>query len=292
MKKITLLAAIFAVSFMNAQITVFEDSFESYDDFAIDNIGDWTQIDLDGDPTYGFSSGDFPNSSYIGTGIIFNPSTANPPRTGGIEPRTGSKTLNFFAATGGNSGTAQNNDYFISPQIDLTNTIGSALSVWAKSLTVQYGPDQFEMAISTTGTNVGDFTAIGAVNMPGETEYTEYTYDLSSYDGQQIYIAFHVISPDTFVLIVDDFKVTAASLGVTDKVFEGFTYFIENDNLNLSANTPMAKVELYNLLGQSVIVKTSNSTKEAIDISGLKTGVYVANVIIDGSKKAFKFVKE
>ena len=50
MKKITLIAALFAVFSMNAQI--WEDGFESYFDFDVDIAGDWTFIDLDADATY------------------------------------------------------------------------------------------------------------------------------------------------------------------------------------------------------------------------------------------------
>ncbi|MGK0293895.1 MAG: hypothetical protein ACI884_000042, partial [Ulvibacter sp.] len=38
MKKITLLAAFFAAFAMNAQVTVWEDSFETYPDFEITTI--------------------------------------------------------------------------------------------------------------------------------------------------------------------------------------------------------------------------------------------------------------
>ena len=59
MKKITLLAAFFAAFAMNAQTTVWEDSFETYDDFIIDAIGGYSQIDNDGDTAYGSADYDF-----------------------------------------------------------------------------------------------------------------------------------------------------------------------------------------------------------------------------------------
>ena len=46
MKKITLLAALFVAFAMNAQVTIWEDSFETYPDFAVDVIGEWTQFEI------------------------------------------------------------------------------------------------------------------------------------------------------------------------------------------------------------------------------------------------------
>lgn len=54
MKKILLLAvALLGASANNyAQTVLFEDSFETYTDFAITGIGDWLTIDIDGSSTY------------------------------------------------------------------------------------------------------------------------------------------------------------------------------------------------------------------------------------------------
>jgi hypothetical protein len=62
MKK-KLLIAIFAFcSQLNAQTVLFEDSFETYNDFIIENIGDWITIDIDGSSTYaGGSEVEWPN---------------------------------------------------------------------------------------------------------------------------------------------------------------------------------------------------------------------------------------
>ena len=57
MKKI-LLSLLFLSSLMaNAQTTIFEDSFETYADFAITGVGSWALIDVDLRPTYVFPEG-------------------------------------------------------------------------------------------------------------------------------------------------------------------------------------------------------------------------------------------
>ena len=293
MKKITLLAALFAGFAMNAQVTIWEDGFENYDDFAFSVIGDYSQIDNDGDTTYLINGTTFENEGYTGTAIVFNPSMTTPSSVGtDFDTRSGDKGLYMFASDGSVSGVPQNDDYIITPQIDLTGALGSTFSFWAKSVTDQYGLEKIEVLLSTTGTAEGDFTELlsnGVEEVP--IDFTEYLFDLSAYDGMPVYIAIHYVTSDAFVLQMDDFKVTASTLGVSDQTFEGFKYFVANNNLNLSTNTSMEKVALYNMLGQQVISQKLNSNNETVSLSGLQSGVYIATVSIDGASKSFKIVK-
>lgn len=80
------------------------------------------------------------------------------------------------------------------------------------------------------------------------------------------------------------------ALGVADNNFEGFNYFVANSILNLSANTPMQKVVLHNMLGQEVISQKLNSNTAGINLAGLKAGIYLATVSIDGASKTIKIV--
>jgi len=298
MKKITILAALlFAVFSMSSQVTVFEDGFETYDDFAFDPITGYTQIDNDGDTTYGSATYDFTNSGYTGTAIIFNPAMTTPPAIGTAwDVRTGDKGLYFFASTGSVSGTPLNDDYFITPQIDLSSaTGGSDFSFWAKSLTADFGLERFEVLLSTTGTAEGDFTndLSGGEEMAPVDVYTEFSYDLSAYEGEQVYLAIHYVAQDSFVLQMDDFLVTTAILNVSDNAFNSFNYFVDSrSQLNLKANTPMQNVKLYNVLGQQVVSQKLANSSETINISTLNLGVYIAMVTIDGQNKSFKIVKK
>ena len=297
MKKITLgIAALLAAFTMNSQQTVWEDSFENYDDFAIENIGGWTQIDNDGLSTYSSTTYSFTNSGYVGTGIIFTPSATDPSASESVwETRTGNKGLYFISGMPDTeTGIDTNDDYFITPQIDLSNATGSEISFWAKSLTVQYGEEKFELLLSTSGTEESDFTVnlSGVVSVPAD-DYTQYSYDLSEYDGQQIYIALHYISSDIFVLQTDDFKVTAQTLSINDNHLLNFNYsFNSNNILYLNAQTPIDRLEIFNLLGQKIISKKLSYSKENISLNTLSSGIYIAQVEIKGQTKTFKFLKK
>src|SRR5690606_31515729 len=184
--------------------TVFSDGFESYEDFAITPVGAWSMLDVDGSNTYGINNATFTNTGYTGTFIVFNPSQTTPSLAGTtMDAHSGSKGYYCFAAV-----SAPNNDYIFTPQINLNGT-GSELKFWARSYTAQYGLERFKVGVSTTDTNVSSFTFIStAPYVQAPDTWTEYTYDLSAYDGQQVYITFQCVSNDAFIFMLDDVAVT------------------------------------------------------------------------------------
>lgn len=228
--------------------TVFSDDFESYPDFEIGNIGGWTMNDGDGDNTYVIDNTDptFTNQGYIGTFIVFNPSQTTPSSLAGTDwdPHGGSKGYYLFNSDGSNSGTAQNDDHIFTPQINLTGT-NSELKFWARSIEDTYGLERFNIKVSTTDTNIASFTTLSPVTpAPGgayqeaPTSWTEYTFDLSAYDGQNVYIAFHVVSADAYAFMLDDVSVTTnISLGVQTTVNTADQDTLSNTGTIYATNT-------------------------------------------------------
>jgi len=292
MKKITLLAAVFVAFTMNSQVTIWEEGFEDYEDFDIEILGAY-QWDLDESLTYGALNFDFENEEYVGTAIVFNSSAmtdADPsdPQDRTIwNARTGEKGLYMIAAT-----SLLNDDYIITPRIDLTSVNAAQFSFWAKSLTEDYGLERFHVLLSTTSSNYFDFTVeLSDGELQAPLEYTEYSYDLSDYEGQMVYLAIHYVAQDSFVFQMDDFLVQGNILGIEDNLFNNFNHYITNNNLVMSASSSLENIELYNLLGQEVFSKSLSNTNETINIASLDTGIYIAKVSIQGKSKSFKIVK-
>lgn len=294
MKKITLIAALaFAAFSTNAQTEIFFDDFESYDNFIIENVGDWTLTDVDGLPTYGFNGVTFENSGYTGAYIVFNSTATTPP----LEPDpdsdwsafSGEKAMTSFAAVP--SGSQGNDDWLISPAITL-GASGNQLEFWAKAATTAYPNETFNVLVSTTDTDLGSFTSIGDDLLPPAASWIDFVFDLDAYANETVYIAINHVGFDQFGFLVDDFKVTADVLGVNDAAFNNFNYFVNEGTLSMSAAVAMDSVELYNVLGQAVVSQTLSNTTEAVNISSLSAGVYIAKVSIDGATKSFKIVKK
>jgi hypothetical protein len=296
MKKITLtLAAFMAVITMNAQSVLFEDSFENYDVFTIENVGDWTLLDLDESPTYGFNGATFENSGGAFAFIVFNSLATTPP----LEPsedsnwqaRTGEKSMTSFAAVPPPNGNGPNDDWLISPQVSLESE-NNLLTFYAKATTSDFSNEIFDIAISTTDTDPASFTVLQEDLVPTAIEWQEFTVDLDDYAGEDVFIGIHHRANDQFGFQIDDFSVTGGALSVENVNFIGFTYYNEANQLHLNAKSAMSNITIYSILGQEVVSKELNSINETISISSFNTGVYLAQVEIEGQVKTFKFIKK
>ena len=273
---------------------VWRENFECYDPFAIDNIEGWTIIDNDGGTTWGANGVDFTNESYVGAGIIFNYPLATP--VGGDasvwNTYEGNQGLYFFAS-GANATTIPNDDWMISPEFSMDGVTSPILSFWAKSLTDQYGLERFQIGVGTT-TNPSDFTIItpGSYVEP-PTQWTQYQYDLSAYEGQNIRLAIHYMGNDSFVLMMDNF-VIEGTLGITNySSLEMSLYPNPVDQNYVTIETPISgskEIEVFDLLGKKVI--DVNSSSNQLDISQLNSGVYMVRVTVGNQSSTTKLIVE
>ncbi|MDD3739937.1 MAG: choice-of-anchor J domain-containing protein [Bacteroidales bacterium] len=191
----------------NAYITVtdpgsgFTYDFEACTDFAVDQFSPCTTYDGDGSASYASADYDFNNEGYTGSFIAFNPSTTTPAAGTTWAAHGGTKYGACFSAT-----TPANNDWFITPQISLLSN--SSFSFWAKTLTDEWGKERFNVYISNTNNSIGSFTKISSgTYLEAPTTWTQYTYDLSSYNNQDVYLAIQCVSNDAFVFMIDDIVV-------------------------------------------------------------------------------------
>jgi hypothetical protein len=195
---------------------VFYDSFEGYPDFVVDDFPPWTTYDGDLGATYGMVDVDWPNAYYTGAFMIFNPSQTTPPIDGNHPALTGDKYASCWDTV---VDFAPNDDWLFSPQ--LTMEEDGVLTFYGRSLTDQYGLEEIEYGISTTDTDPSSFTIVSGPVIDVPVTWTEYTYDLSAYTGQDIYVGIHVVSYDRFAFFLDDFEVTGVAIGDPDLDCDG-----------------------------------------------------------------------
>jgi len=115
-----------------------------------------------------------------------------------------------------------NDDWFISAMVLVGG--GSNFNFWAKSYEDTYGLERFNVAVSTTTPDPGEFTIIsGNTYMEAPIEWTEYNYDLTDYAGQDIYVAIQCVSYDAVGFMIDDLVIDPGtitsiwSIGFEDK---------------------------------------------------------------------------
>lgn len=157
-------------------------AFDFENDYVEGRLNGWKTIDADGD-TYNWML------SPIGEGYGHH----------------GSNGAVFSYSYSSYSGALNPNNYLVSPQLTITSN-NHHVSFYACALDEEYPADHFGLAVSTTGTNVADFTMIQEWTMTAKQGgWHEYSVDLNSYVGQDVYIAIrHFNSQDNFCLVVDD----------------------------------------------------------------------------------------
>ena len=233
---------------------VFTDDFESYPDFATE-FAPWSLLDSDNSATYGIQGVTFPGSGAPMAYIIFNP-TATVPPIDGLTAHSGSKMAACFAATN-----PPNNDYLITPRVSLGTN--SKFRFFARSYTAQWGLERFRVGVSTAPMITPNFQWLDATYREAPANWTEYIYDLNSYNGSAIRVAINCQSDDAFIFCIDD--ATIHSDGGTandDNTAPALTTRLEGNYPNpfnpsttirysLQEASPVS-IEIYNLRGQLV----------------------------------------
>jgi len=72
-----------------------------------------------------------------------------------------------------------------------------------------------------------------------------------------------------------------------------FTYFPNpvNNVLSIKAQASIDSITVYNMLGQTIVKSTPNTTTTAVDMSGLQTGAYFVQVAINNSIETVRVIK-
>lgn len=219
----------------NRDNNFFFDGFESYDAFAID-FNPWTGYDGDKEVAAALT-GSYQNRGLRQYATIFNALKIDPPVWFDypvLRPYAGSQYVGFIRTLSGKA----NNDWIISPQIHVG--IDNIVSFMAKAGDAK--AEKFVVHISTTGTDIADFTALTEDNYQ-EVDYKswhEIKYDLSAYEGQDVHIAIQCVSKAAFMLMVDNFfvgneKVRPAKakriVGSIDNPNETFELFVDGKSV-------------------------------------------------------------
>lgn len=168
---------------------VFE-SFEDYEPFVIDGIGDWTVNDGDGEYVSGFADFVYPNRFMPMAWQVFAPSAIN--NAAQQDAATGDQYVVSFCP---GQGTAAD-DWLISPKL---NGEEQTISYKAKLYTTQYGNETLEALYSETP-NPEDFQLV-ATHRVTSTDWTLLNFDVP--EGAN-YFALHHTTKDGFAVCVDD----------------------------------------------------------------------------------------
>jgi hypothetical protein len=283
-KKITLIAALFAAFSMNAQL--FSEDFSS--GFTDDTVfSQWDNTDVDGD-TESWEYADVVGSP-VETSIL-----------DGLVADSDS-----WESGNGNSPMTPDNFLVTKDPIDLTGVSNGEMtfSFGTYQNAGTFLEDRLAVYVSTSNdpATISGETAvfddqIGNVTPAddgGANSAIEITIDLSSYAGQSVYLAFrHYDTFDHNSVLIDD-VIVDGTLGVND--FNAITfnhyYLADSSDLKLNASTEMQNIQIFSILGQEVVNRNLTGSDATINLANLTDGVYIARVNVQGQTETFKIIK-
>lgn len=211
-------------------------------------------------------------------------------------PRNYSPPNAAFVRYEANSG-GLNEDWLVTPLINLTGYTGVNLTFYGgQQYTAAYGTI-YEVKVSTTSqTDISSFTTVATY---GEGDFLSTgaaalvaadmkTVALSSYEGQQIYIAFVMTQDDGDNWFLDNVAVTGTLSNVDFNSTVSNIYPNPTTGfITIHHHQPIESVKVIGLLGN--IVK-SYSNVNTIDLSDLNSGTYLVNIIAENGEMTTKKV--
>ncbi len=198
------------------------------------------------------------------------------------------------ASMSGYEGAAfDNEDWLISPSIDLNNTINETLEF--NSASAYTGP-ALEVFISTDYDGAGnpnEFSWDNFTNLaqwPADTSYFDWTLsgtlDISTYTDQAIFIAFKFTSTTdgSATWEIDNIRVqgepnsigenqNSLSISLYPNPGKGMLYFEAKESVN--------SIEVFNLIGMKVYEINTKGFSGQIDLTALQNGIYMVRVSAD-----------
>ena len=183
------------------------------------------------------------------------------------------------------------NNYFFSSAINLVGvptTSGSVtLKFKAGSLDKANSPYFAEYLSVYVVTSISSTSTIAATTPVHAQALTStgilsFTYDISQYAGQSVYLVFrHHNCTDKYAIFIDDISVTKASANGLNEV--GLDVKVGPNpvvnNLSVSLNEEMKTISFYDVNGTLVKeVENVNSTSTIIDLTSFEKGLYFYSI--------------
>ncbi len=252
------------------------EDFERYEAFTTTDLGEWTTIDGDGNPLYGFAGTSFPGQGGPAAFFVFNPSLVE-----GIDtddratPYSGKQFLASFSSSFGPS-----DDWLISPP--LTGK-AQTVSLQAAAWTTDYGAETFEILYSTTDNARESFTSAGTFTV-NSANWKEYSAELP--EGAK-YFALHVTSDNTYMLKIDDIKYDKA-----DYVLTGYRIYRDGEPLATLDGPPPAYTDAtapdgrhaYQVTALYTVGESALTEAVEVNLTGIEGVTAAGDLIIESLK--------
>lgn len=201
-----------------------------------------------------------------------------------LQSNNGNYELVQANTVGPNGVVANSNGYLYASNLSYGTPIGAALTFYSGGASFCAGVGYAGSAFCGEGEG---YLGVRFDAGGGTTHYAWVRVDIADSSNFTVLDYAFESTPDTAINAGD-----VGSLGIGDQAFDAFSYLVDSNKvLNLSSTNQMESLVIHNILGQQVLEQQLSSTSEAIDVSSLRSGLYLATVTIDGIRKTVKFVR-
>lgn len=271
--------------------------FEYCEDFAIANFEPgWTTVNRDASRSYPLPDvKGYPNMIEAFAFMAFNPSKTYPvlwredqPEVNWqIAPFDGNRFGAAFPCAAGEC-----DDWIISPKLKIGKD--AKFSFQVKSLTEGHGQAEYLAWISTESNDPDTFTKLCERSTAPFDGWEEVSFDLSAYEGQEVYVAVQHVS-NMALLMIDCLKVTSPSVNIEDNPLDICLNLYPNpatDHITITSGDLLIEhIEIYNIMGMLIYQSEPclNTNYFRYNTSALASGNYVVRVTTSEGQKQLKF---
>lgn len=174
-----------------------------------------------------------------------------------------------------------NDDYLVTPQISIPSDFSAAtFSFWARSHSASYLED-FNVLLSTSDSLASSFTVTLESITNLSSSWTKYSYDLSSYIGQSIFLAVQNVSLNDYYMFADDFLVSG-NRNTNDAPVASDLSFSTDEDTDYTGTFPGSDVDVGDALTFSIVTNPANGMV-TLDNASLGSFTYSPNADFVGS---------
>ena len=175
--------------------------------------------------------------------------------------------------------------------VDVNGTANESFDLVVLDQPTQSASNQTVLNSYTNITQQGEFSPGPTGQNLFEAAYSNTETFVPNSNGT-FYFAVHLNSPaDGDIFFIKSITVEEENLSTDEFSQVNFEFFVNNNQLNLSASQSFEKINIFDLSGKQVMSNQLSSNDEVIDVQNLANGLYFGKVQIGEQTKTFKFVK-
>jgi len=187
----------------------------------------------------------------------------------------------------------QPDNYLVTPKFTIPANGATLKYMIGESYNGDGDNEHYEVLVSTTGTNISDFTDVLLEETLTTMNWVARTISLNAYAGQSIYIAFrHFNCYDVELLKLDDFGIITSD-GVTDNQAGNITVYPNPVSTTfVIKNAAGSQAKIYDVSGKMIYTAPVTTDNQTVDISNVSAGIYFLELQSSTSKSTVKLIKK